>query len=98
MALADAVENVAMMFEVGARQRSRVLVDMRQIHSQSREARLYFGGAESQAATLAVAILIGSPVSRVIANFFLRVSQQRLPTALFTDQNAAIKWLLERRA
>ena len=96
MGLSDAVENVATMFEIGGRQRSRVLVDMRRVHSQSREARMYFGGAEAEAATLAVAILVGSPVSRVIANFFLRVSRQRLPTALFNDQSAAVAWLLEQ--
>jgi hypothetical protein len=95
MGLSDAVENVSTMFEIGGRQRSRVLVDMRQVHSQTREARLYFGGAEAEAATLAVAILIGSRVSRVLANFFLRVSRQRLPTALFTQQDAAVTWLLE---
>jgi hypothetical protein len=96
MVLADAVANVAATFEVAGRQRTRVLVDVRGIHSQSREARLYFGGPEAEATTVAVALLIGSPVSRVIANFFLHVSQQRVPTAVFSSQDAAIVWLLER--
>lgn len=96
MVLADAVANVAAAFEVAGRQRTRVLVDVRGIHSQSREARLYFRGSEAEAATIAVALVIGGPVSRVIANFFLHVSQQRIPTAVFTDEDAAVAWLLER--
>ena len=97
MALADAKENVAAIFELGGRTRSRVLVDMRGVRSQSREARQYFAGAEAEKATLAVALLIGSPVSRVLANVFLRLNPQRIPTALFTDEAAAIAWLMEQR-
>lgn len=97
MALADAQENVAAIFEIGGRQRSRVLVDMRGVRSQSREARAYFGGPEAERASLAVALLIGSPVSRVLANFFLRLNPQRVPSALFTDDRAAIAWLMDQR-
>jgi hypothetical protein len=71
---------------------------MRGVRSQSRAARDYFAGPEAEKATLAVALLIGSPVSRVLANFFLRLRPQRIPTALFTDEAAAIAWLLEQRA
>ncbi|MBA3392616.1 MAG: hypothetical protein H0T89_08230 [Deltaproteobacteria bacterium] len=98
MTLADAKENVAMIFALGSSQRSRVLVDMRGVRSQTRDARQYFAGAEAEKATLAVALLIGSPVSRVLANFFLRLSPQRIPTALFTDEEAAIVWLVEQQA
>ena len=94
MTLADAQENVATIFEVGGRQRSLVLVDMRGVRSQSREARQYFAGPEAEKATLAVALLIGSPVSRVLANFFLRFSPQRIPTALFTAEDEAVAWLM----
>ena len=96
MVLADAVANVAATFEVAGRKRTRVLVDARGVHSQSREARLYFNGPEAEATTVALALLIDSPVSRVIVNFFVHVSKQRVPTAVFSNQDAAIAWLLER--
>jgi len=96
MALAHAQENVAMIYELGGRQRTRVLVDMRGVRTQSREARQYFAGAEAEKATTAVALLIGSPVSRVLANFFLRLSPQRIPTALFTDEASAVAWITEQ--
>jgi hypothetical protein len=97
MTLADAQENVATIFEVGGRQRSLVLVDMRGLRSQSREARQYFSGPEAEKVTLAVALLIGSPVSRVLASFFLRLNPQRTPSALFTNEGAAIDWLVSQR-
>lgn len=98
MALDDAKENVSAIYEIGGRQRNRVLVDMRGVRSQTREARQYFAGPEAERATLAVALLVGSPLSRVLANFFLRLMPQRWPTALFNDEDAAITWLLEQRA
>ncbi|MBA3499309.1 MAG: STAS/SEC14 domain-containing protein [Deltaproteobacteria bacterium] len=98
MGLEDAQKNLAAIFELGGRQRGLVLVDMRGVRSQSREARQYFATSdEALQATLAVALLIGSPVSRVLANFFLRLNPQRIPTALFTAEEAAITWLMEHR-
>ncbi len=94
MALSDAQENVAAIYELGGRTRNRVLVDMRGVRSQTREARQYFAGPEAEKATLAVALLMGSPVSRVLANFFLRLTPQRIPTSLFTDDASALAWLM----
>ena len=94
MQLADAVENVAAIGELSGGRRSRVLVDMRGVRSQSREARHYFAGEQAEQVTRAVALLIGSPVSRVLANFYLRLRRQRIPTALFNDEAAAVSWLL----
>jgi hypothetical protein len=97
MQLEDAVSNVAAMSEVGPDQRNLVLVDMRGVRSQTREARQYFAGPEAAKATRAVALLIGSPISRVLGNFFLRVGTPLLtPTGLFTDDSKAIRWLLEQ--
>lgn len=97
MTLDDAKENIAVIFELGGRQRALVLVDMRGARSQTREARQYFAGPEAEQATRAVALLIGSPVSRVLANFFLRLNPQRTPARLFTEEADAIAWLMEQR-
>ena len=97
MALPDAKENIAATFELAGRQIG-VLVDMRGVRSQTREARQYFAGAEAEKVTRAVALLIGSPVSRVLANFYLRVRTPRIPTALFTDEEQAVAWLLGGRS
>lgn len=98
MVLDDAKQNVAVIYEIGGKQRNRVLVDMRGVRSQTREARQYFAGPEAERATLAVALLVSSPVSRVLANVFLRLMPQRWPTVMFNDEVPAIAWLLEQRA
>lgn len=94
--LADAQENVATTSLLTNQTRMPVLVDLRGVRSQSREARDYFGGPQAAATTLAVALLISSPVSRVLANFFLRLNSTRYPTRLFNDEASAITWLLEQ--
>jgi hypothetical protein len=97
MQLADAQENVAAIASLTDNSRMPVLVDLRGVRSQSREARDYFGGPQAETTTLAVALLIASPVSRVLANFFLRLNNSaRYPTRLFTDEASAVTWLLDR--
>ena len=71
---------------------SRV-VDMRGIKSQDREARKYYGGPETTQITSALALLSGSRVSTLIANFFLAVTKMSIPTKLFTDEVEAVNWL-----
>jgi hypothetical protein len=93
MELQDAQANVATIYELGGHKPSRVLVDMRGVRAQSREARHYFASVDAEKATRAVALVIGSPVSRVLANFYLRLNPGRIPTALFTSEDAAIGWL-----
>ena len=97
MDLNDAKENVAAIFELGGRRANRVLVDTRAMRWQTKEAREYWVGPQAAQATSAVALLVGSPVSRVIGNFFLRFGDHRFPTALFSDEEGAVRWLLEQR-
>jgi hypothetical protein len=95
MALDDAKENVAAIYELAGRSRSLVLVDSRGVRWQSREARDYFTSENAAEATSAVALVVGSPISRVLGSFFLRFEKHRFPTALFDDEAKAIRWLLE---
>lgn len=90
----DAEEALALTFEVAGRQRRPVLVDLRGIRSQSRGARLYFASPAVAERLAAVGLLIASPVSKVLGNFFLRLQKQPVPTELFHDEEAAVDWLL----
>ncbi len=96
MTLDDAKENVVVIYELSGNRRSPVLVDSRGVRWQTREAREYFVGPEAAEATSAVALLVGTPVSRVLGNFFLRFEKHRFPTALFSDEDSAVRWLLEQ--
>lgn len=90
----DAREALEATWAVAGDQRTRVLVDMRLIRSETREAQQEFVSDYSATVCSAVAILIGSPVSRVIGNFFLRLNKHQVPTKLFNDADAAVSWLL----
>ena len=91
--LADAQESVRAALPLLAGARRPLLVDMRQLKSLDREARNYYGSPESMDNTTAVALLVGSRVSTVIANFFLAVTKSTVPSRLFTDEAQAIEWL-----
>lgn len=72
-----------------------LLVDATDIKSMSREAREHFSMNKRETHLTALAIITGSPVSRVIANFFMGIQKQRVICRTFTDESKAIKWLQE---
>ncbi|MCH8811454.1 MAG: STAS/SEC14 domain-containing protein [Gemmatimonadetes bacterium] len=75
------------------RAKIRVLVDMTAITEISKEARDYFANERTASIQRATALLIGSPVSRVIGNFFMGLNKPISPTRLFTDPHKAIQRL-----
>ena len=95
--LADAKENEQAENELTGGERHTLLVDMREIRAQDREARQYYTRPEAQKTIRAVAIVIGSPMSRVIGNFFLGFNKPSVPNRLFTSEAEAIVWLREPR-
>lgn len=75
------------------KKKTRVIVDMTSVFEVSKEARDYFANERTASIQRATALLIGSPVSRVIGNFFLGMNKPITPTRLFTNSKEAIKWL-----
>lgn len=94
MHLDDARDAVRVTFEVAGDKRRPVLVDLRGIRYQSRQARDYLSSGEMERMFAAVALLVESPVSQVIGNFFMRLRQQPIPTRLFNEEQQAVEWLL----
>jgi hypothetical protein len=90
----DARENLGVLLELIGEERAPVLVDLRPVQSQSAEARSVFAGPDAFRVSHAVALLIGSPVSRVIGNFYLGFNKPMTPSRLFTDPAEARIWLL----
>ena len=72
-----------------------LLVDLKEMHSASKEARDYLSrDQESIGKIQAVALLIQSPVSRIIGTFFLGLNKPlSLPVKMFTDKEKAQEWL-----
>lgn len=89
----DALENIRAGALASDGVRRPGLVDMRQIKSIAYDARLAYTGPENAKVLSAVAILIGSPTSRVLGNFFLGVNKMPMPVQLFTSEAQALDWL-----
>jgi len=89
----DAVEIVRRAAETFVGERYVVLADIRNLKSISNEARQYFAGRQSEELHNALAILVGSTATRLIANFFINFHKPGRPTRVFTDERKAVKWL-----
>lgn len=78
---------------VGWNKPSLLLTDLTKVRATSSEARVYSSSDEMRDVVAAQAILVGSPVTRVIAGFFVRVFQPPFPVRLFTASTHASDWL-----
>lgn len=88
-----AIENTKTITSFYINKKFPVLVDTRGIKSISQEAREHFSGHGREAKASALGIIIKSPVSRVIGNFFLGVNKPAVPTRLFDNEDDALTWL-----
>jgi len=91
--LTDAKACVTACLKVNQGNQYIVLVDIRQVTLITHEARQYFSNATAESSCKARAILIGSHVSRIIGNFFIKINKPAAPTKLFMDEAKAIAWL-----
>ncbi|MCA9734348.1 MAG: STAS/SEC14 domain-containing protein [Deferribacteres bacterium] len=95
--LAAAEENVSAhnylrVEELGGKQ-VPLVVDARRAKSIERAAREFYTGPANNANVTAVAILVDSAWSRMIANFFIGLNKGPFPIKLFTDKQESIQWL-----
>lgn len=74
-----------------------VLVDIRNISMITSEARTYASSREMTNISKAVAIVVGSPATRLIANFFIRFHKPLIPSKIFTSTKEAKQWLLKMK-
>lgn len=91
--LQDAKDNTAAVIEVSGGIVLPLLVDLREIKSITKEARDHFSMRGRKPNVSAVAMLIRSPVSRVIGNFFISFNNPVVPTRLFSMEKSAIEWV-----
>lgn len=69
------------------------LVLMQDVARVDREARAFFASEEYLQLACQTALVVGSPVSRVIGNFFLGLNRLKYPCKVFDDPEPALKWL-----
>ena len=60
----------------------------------SGKARAYFAGSEEVSRVISrAALIVETPVSRVIGNIFVGLNKPNMPVKLFTDEEKAVAWL-----
>jgi len=91
--LADANENGEAVAKFSEKKRCPLLIDMVRCKSVTGKARAHYARDEAGEEVSAIALLIGSPVSRIIGNFFLGINKPKYPVKLFTAETGAIEWL-----
>lgn len=88
--LADAKQGIASVVQVSKGKRCPLLVDMRNIKSMDRTARQELA---AYTGVTSVAVLVDSPVSRIIGNFFTAFNKSAVPLRLFSSEAEATEWL-----
>lgn len=69
-----------------------VFCDMRNVMDSDKSARDYLA-KEGSNLVKAVAVMIDSPITKMMLNFYLAVNKPITPTRLFTDKNQALEYL-----
>jgi hypothetical protein len=91
--LDDARENVAASARMFGGTPQAILIDSRGLRSQTREARAHYTAQAAGQTISAAAILVASPLTRIIANFYMGLGRGAFPTKTFTSEAEAIFWL-----
>jgi hypothetical protein len=91
--LEDAKETMAAYLRLNKGKRLPLFVDTKAMKSMSRETRKYYAGEEAAKVASAAAIIVGTPVSRVLGNFYIGLSNPHLPSRLFSSEDEALEWL-----
>ncbi|CUH67823.1 hypothetical protein TG4357_03234 [Thalassovita gelatinovora] len=70
-----------------------VIVDMAGTIGATQDARRYYSSEQATKQMSACAMLVGSPLSKVLCSFFLGLNKPRHPVQLFTSEPDAVAWL-----
>jgi len=70
-----------------------LIIDARGIKNITREARVQFSTNGRETYVSYFALIIGSPISRVVGNFFISINKPKVPTKLFENEKKALIWL-----
>ena len=96
--LEDAKTNLAMALSETAGRRRPLLVDIRTAQPLDADARHQYSGQTLADNFSAMALLIeSSPLGSMMGNVYLRIARPGIPTRLFTDESAAVAWLIKHR-
>lgn len=89
----DGLEVIAAVSTIAKDKPLPVLVDIRNAKGASHSCRKLFQSKELAKYQSAAAIMVDSPISHLIGNFFIGLNKTPFPTQLFTNQDKALNWL-----
>jgi hypothetical protein len=89
--LEDAAATLEAMAQLTGGRRSPLLVDIRDTGPQTRPARLEY--ARRGDLVSAVALIVGTPLSRMAGNLFINMSRPPTPRRMFDNEASAVAWL-----
>jgi hypothetical protein len=90
--LEDAIGAVAAVTQLTGGRRSPLLVDAHDAGQMDRAGRRLELSSEEKVVS-AVAVIVGTPLSRMMGNLFINVSKPQMPVRLFDDEASALAWL-----
>ena len=90
--LADSTTVIAAFRELSEARPMPLIIDVPGYPNADRDARKYWSSAEVRRLITSMAIVVHSPVMRVIGTFFIRLGKPPFPCKLFGDLEAAIAW------
>jgi hypothetical protein len=91
--LEDSVACIKVCLKLSGGKKYYILVDVTSVESTTKEARDYYSGPDVAPYCSGLAFIVKSPLSRVIANFFMALNKPHYPIKLFTEEKKAIHWL-----
>ncbi len=95
--LPEATENLAAAISAGEGRKRPLLTDIRHCQPLTPEARRYYSGQILVDSFTSLALLIdASPFGRMMGNVYLQIARPGIHTRLFTDEAAAVSWLLKQ--
>jgi hypothetical protein len=93
MTLANAQQSTETFKQVTGGKKRPLLIDISRQKSMSREAREHKAGKAVENDVLALALVMTSPVGKVLGNLYYSLSKPSFPVRLFTSKNEAVEWL-----
>ncbi len=93
MTLDDGKESTRIGSEMVNNQPHLLLCDLTNVVKMTHDCRKHFAGSEHAAIFSKCALIVTSPISRIIGNFFLGANKPLRPTRMFTSKEEGLKWL-----
>ncbi|MBA2611199.1 MAG: hypothetical protein H0U95_04455 [Bacteroidetes bacterium] len=91
--LEDAIDNYLVIKNITKNKPCVRLIDIRKVFKIDKKAKAFIDKKQTQANTIARAILMNNGLRKSTANFFVKFNSNLIPTKFFINYDEAIEWL-----